>query len=120
MAHYSMPRMAPPNFGVIGLGVMGENLALNLVDHGTSVAVWNLEPEWTDRFVGAHPEVVGARTLAELVRALPRPRRLLMMIKAGAPVDATMEKLQPLLETGDIVIDGGNSWFKDTQRREEA
>jgi 6-phosphogluconate dehydrogenase len=115
-----MPRMTPATFGVIGLGVMGENLALNLMEHGTPVAVWNLETEWSDRFVAAHPSAVGARTLAELVRALPRPRRMLMMIKAGAPVDATMEKLQPLLEAGDIVIDGGNSWFKDTQRREAA
>jgi 6-phosphogluconate dehydrogenase len=109
-----------PTFGIIGLGTMGENLALNLMDHGTPVAVWNLETEWTDRFVGAHPDVVGTRSLAELVRALPRPRRMLMMIKAGAPVDATLEKLAPLCEPGDIVIDGGNSWFKDTQRREAA
>jgi len=109
-----------PTFGIIGLGTMGENLALNLMDHGTRVAVWNLETEWTDRFVAAHPEAVGEKTLAELVRALPRPRRMLMMIKAGAPVDATMEKLAPLCEPGDVVIDGGNSWFKDTQRREAA
>ncbi len=99
---------------------MGENLALNLMEHGTPVAVWNLEGAWTDRFVAAHPEAVGAKTLAELVRALPRPRRMLMMIKAGAPVDMTIEKLAPLCEAGDIVIDGGNSWFKDTQRREAA
>ena len=109
---------ASPTFGIIGLGTMGENLALNLMDHGTPVAVWNLETEWTDKFVAAHPDAVGAKTLAELVRALPRPRRMLMMIKAGAPVDMTMEKLAPLCEEGDIVIDGGNSWFKDTQRRE--
>ncbi len=115
-----MPRMAQATFGVIGLGVMGENLALNLMDHGERVAVWNLETEWTDRFVAAHPDVVGTHALAELVKALPRPRRMLMMIKAGAPVDATMEKLAPLCEPGDIVIDGGNSWFKDTQRREAA
>jgi 6-phosphogluconate dehydrogenase len=107
-----------PTFGIIGLGTMGENLALNLMEHGTPVAVWNLETEWTDKFVAAHPEALGAKTLAELVRALPRPRRMLMMIKAGAPVDLTMEKLAPLCEPGDIVIDGGNSWFKDTQRRE--
>jgi len=97
---------------------MGENLALNLMEHGTPVAVWNLEGEWTDRFVAAHPEATGCKTLADLVKALPRPRRMLMMIKAGAPVDMTMEKLAPLCEQGDIVIDGGNSWFKDTQRRE--
>ena len=119
--HCSMPRMSTsPTFGIIGLGTMGENLALNLMDHGTPVAVWNLEAEWTDRFAGAHPDVVATKTLAELVRALPRPRRMMMMIKAGAPVDMTMEKLAPLCEPGDVVIDGGNSWFKDTQRREAA
>ena len=116
-----MPRMpTSPTFGIIGLGTMGENLALNLMDHGTPVAVWNLETDWTDRFVAAHPDAVGAKALAELVHALPRPRRMLMMIKAGAPVDATMEKLAPLCQPGDIVIDGGNSWFKDTLRREAA
>jgi 6-phosphogluconate dehydrogenase len=116
-----MPAMSPsPTFGIIGLGTMGENLALNLMEHGTPVAVWNLEGAWTDKFVAAHPEATPTKTLAELVRALPRPRRMLMMIKAGAPVDATLEKLAPLCEAGDIVIDGGNSWFKDTQRREEA
>src|SRR5262249_20154767 len=81
--------------------------------------VWNLETEWTDRFVAAHPEAVAARTLEELVAALPRPRRMLMMIKAGAPVDLTMEKLAPLCDAGDIIIDGGDSWFKDTLRREQ-
>ncbi|HEY2747010.1 MAG TPA: NADP-dependent phosphogluconate dehydrogenase [Polyangia bacterium] len=109
-----------PTFGMIGLGTMGENLALNLMEHGTPVAVWNLETEWTDKFIAAHPDATGCKTLADLVRALPRPRRMLMMIKAGAPVDLTMEKLAPLCEPGDIVIDGGNSWFKDTQRREAA
>lgn len=112
--------MSTATFGVIGLGVMGENLALNLMEHGTTVAVWNLETEWTERFVAAHPSAVGARTLEEFVGALARPRRMLMMIKAGAPVDGMMEKLRPLLEPGDIVVDGGNSWFKDTQRREAA
>ncbi|HEX4456965.1 MAG TPA: NADP-dependent phosphogluconate dehydrogenase [Polyangia bacterium] len=112
--------MTQPTFGMIGLGTMGENLALNLDDHGTPVAVWNLESEWTDKFVAAHPQVTGTRALQELVKALPRPRRIMMMIKAGAPVDMTLDKLEPLLEPGDVVIDGGNSWFKDTQRREAA
>jgi 6-phosphogluconate dehydrogenase len=104
-------------FGIIGLGVMGENLALNFMDHGTPVAVWNMETEWTDRFVAQHKSQ-GAKTLEELVKILPRPRRMLMMIKAGNPVDMTLAKLKPLLEPGDVVIDGGNSFFKDTQRRE--
>jgi 6-phosphogluconate dehydrogenase len=109
-------------FGVIGLGVMGQNLALNINDHGQSVAVWNLEPEWVGRFVSANPgkQLVGNTDLAEFVRSLERPRRMLMMIKAGDPVDQMLERIAPLLEEGDILIDGGNSFFKDTQRREAA
>lgn len=110
----------PAQFGVIGLAVMGRNLALNVSDHGYSVAVWNLEAEDTERFAKshAHKGIVGTYTLEELVRSLERPRRILMMIKAGPPVDETIEKLRPLLDTDDILIDGGNSWFKDSQRRE--
>src|SRR5438105_3648116 len=107
-------------FGVIGLGVMGENLALNIEDHGFSVAVWNRETEWIDKFLAKNTgkKLSGAKTLEELIASLKRPRQILMMIMAGAPVDMTLEKLMPLMEPGDIVIDGGNSWFKDTQRRE--
>jgi 6-phosphogluconate dehydrogenase len=107
-------------FGVIGLGVMGQNLALNVEEHGFAVAVWNREPQAIDRFLAANPQkrLRGWRDLGEFVRALERPRRILLMIKAGAPVDQMLEKLSLLLEAGDIVIDGGNSWFKDTQRRE--
>jgi 6-phosphogluconate dehydrogenase len=107
-------------FGVIGLGVMGQNLALNIEDHGRRVAVWNLEPEWVDRFVSANKgkQIVGTKSLQEFVNALESPRRILMMIKAGDPVDQMLAKLAPLLSPGDIVIDGGNSFFKDTQRRE--
>ena len=107
-------------FGVIGLGVMGQNLALNIRDHGNSVAVWNLEPEMVDRFMGENGtnRLVGTKDLKDFVNALVRPRRMLMMIKAGDPVDQMLKKLAPLLAPGDIVIDGGNSWFKDTQRRE--
>jgi 6-phosphogluconate dehydrogenase len=109
------------SFGVIGLGVMGENLALNIEEHGFSVAVWNYETEWTDRFLAKHPgkRLSGAKTLAELTAQLERPRRILIMIKAGSPVDQTLEKLAPLLEAGDVVIDGGNSWYLDTERRQE-
>ena len=107
-------------FGIIGLGVMGQNLALNVEDHGRAVAVWNLEPEWVDRFVAANPgrKLVGTKTLPDFAAALEKPRRVLMMIKAGDPVDQMLQKLAPLLSPGDIVIDGGNSFFKDTQRRE--
>src|SRR6185436_14773182 len=107
-------------FGMIGLGVMGRNLALNVEEHGFPVAVWNLETEWVDSFVSenAAKQFVGTHTLEEFIAALERPRRIMMMIKAGTPVDQTCEKLKPLLEEGDIVIDGGNSHYKDTQRRE--
>ena len=107
-------------FGVIGLGVMGQNLALNIEDHGQSVAVWNLEPDWVGRFVSANQgkQIVGNTDLAAFVRSLERPRRMLMMIKAGDPVDQMLERIAPILEEGDIIIDGGNSFFKDTQRRE--
>ncbi len=113
----------PAQFGMIGLAVMGENLALNVADHGFSVAVWNYETEWVDRFIdkyNASGQLTGAKTLEEFTRALERPRRIMMMIKAGAPVDQTIESIKPFLEKGDILIDGGNSFFKDTQRREAA
>ncbi len=107
-------------FGVIGLGVMGQNLALNIEDHGRKVAVWNLEPDWVDRFVAqnADRQIVGTKSLQDFAAALAPPRRILMMIKAGDPVDQMLQKLAPVLSPGDIVIDGGNSFFKDTQRRE--
>jgi 6-phosphogluconate dehydrogenase len=107
-------------FGIIGLGVMGANLALNVEDHGHTVAVWNLETEWVDRLLLKNPgrQLIGAKTLQEFCRALERPRRILMMITAGDPVDQTLQRLSPYLAPGDIVIDGGNSYFKDTIRRE--
>ncbi|MGA2989859.1 MAG: NADP-dependent phosphogluconate dehydrogenase [Candidatus Korobacteraceae bacterium] len=108
------------DFGVIGLGVMGQNLALNIEEHGFSVAVWNLETEWTGRFVRQNvgKRITGTESLEQFVKALRRPRRMLMMIKAGEPVDSMIGQLSPLLEPGDILIDGGNSFFKDTQRRQ--
>ncbi|MFY9574915.1 MAG: NADP-dependent phosphogluconate dehydrogenase, partial [Blastocatellia bacterium] len=108
-------------FGMIGLAVMGRNLALNVEEHGFPVAVWNLETEWVDSFVNENQgkQFIGARSVEEFVRSLERPRRMMMMIRAGAPVDMTIERIKPLLEQGDILIDGGNSYFKDTQRREE-
>ncbi|MDP9192584.1 MAG: NADP-dependent phosphogluconate dehydrogenase [Acidobacteriota bacterium] len=104
---------------MIGLGVMGANLALNIEEHGFSVAVWNLETDRTQQFAAenASKAFTATKTLEELVGALERPRRIMLMIKAGSPVDQTLEKLLPLLEPGDVVIDGGNSWFKDTQLR---
>ena len=112
--------MSKAQFGIIGLGTMGRNLALNFESNGYSVAVWNLETEWIDDFLRAHPGLrfTGAKELPDLVQALERPRRLVMMIPAGDPVEATIAKLQPLLDSGDILMDGGNSWFEDTRRRE--
>jgi 6-phosphogluconate dehydrogenase len=113
----------PADFGMIGLAVMGENLALNVADHGFSVAVWNLEGETVDRFMtkfGEGRRLTGTKTFEDFARSLSRPRRIMMMIKAGAPVDSVIEKIRPHLEPDDVLIDGGNSWFKDTQRREEA
>lgn len=110
---------AGASFAMIGLGVMGSNLALNIEEHGFTVAVWNREPQTTQRFVEEHAgkKFIAARTLEELVAALEKPRRILLMIKAGAPVDEMLGRLIPLLEAGDVVIDGGNSWFKETQAR---
>jgi 6-phosphogluconate dehydrogenase len=108
------------DFGMIGLAVMGRNLALNIADRGFEVAVWNREPEGTERAVReSSGRLRPTVTLAELVAALERPRRIMMMIRAGTPVDAVLDSLQPLLDAGDIVIDGGNSWFEDTRRREQ-
>jgi len=106
-------------FGMIGLGVMGENLALNVEEHGFRVAVWNLEGDWVDRFINKNSgkQLTGTKTLADFAKALERPRRIMMMIKAGSPVDQTIDAIKSYLEPGDILIDGGNSFFKDTQER---
>jgi 6-phosphogluconate dehydrogenase len=108
-------------FGMIGLGVMGSNLALNIADHGFSTAVWNREPEKTAEFMAenAGKPLVATPSLEEFVAALARPRRAMMMISAGRPIDETIDKLLALMEPGDVIIDGGNSWFKETQARAE-
>jgi 6-phosphogluconate dehydrogenase len=108
------------SFGVIGLAVMGENLALNVERNGFPVAVYNRSREKTDAFMANRAggkNVKAAYTLEEFVASLERPRKILIMVKAGAPVDATIEQLKPLLDEGDILIDGGNSLFTDTERR---
>src|SRR5690606_21936171 len=107
--------------GVMGLGVMGRSLAINLVDHGIDTRVRNLELEAIPELLAAHPapNLSGTADLSEFVKGLKRPRRLLMMITAGAPVDAMLERLLPLLDTGDVVVDGGNSWYEDTLRRQQ-
>ena len=106
--------------GMIGMAVMGRNLALNLLDRGTSVAIYNRHPDAIDEAMEASGgRFVRTTSLEELVGALERPRKIMMMIKAGPPVDSVLEQLKPQLEQGDIVIDGGNSWYEDTRRREK-
>ncbi|MBA3623006.1 MAG: NADP-dependent phosphogluconate dehydrogenase [Methylibium sp.] len=109
------------DIGVAGLGVMGENLALNIEDHGFRVALWNQTEARTTGLIqrgGPNRRWLGTATLEDFVAALGQPRCILLMIKAGAPVDEMLDKLAPLLAPGDIVIDGGNSFFADTQARE--
>jgi 6-phosphogluconate dehydrogenase len=109
--------------GVSGLAVMGANLARNIARHGVPVAVHNRTPARMHEFIaefGEEADFTGAETLAEFVEALERPRRIIVMVKAGAPVDGVLEDLAPLLDEGDIVIDAGNSHFADTRRRTEA
>ena len=112
--------MANAHFGLIGLGVMGENLVLNAERNGFSSVVYNRTWSKTEEFLagrGAGKQIQGAPTLEAFVAALERPRRILMMVKAGAPVDAVIEQISPLLEEGDLLIDGGNSLYTDTERR---
>lgn len=112
--------MTQQSFGVIGLAVMGENLALNVERNGFPIAVYNRSREKTDAFMANRAvgkNAKAAYTLEEFVGLLERPRKILIMVKAGAPVDATIEQLKPLLDEGDILIDGGNSLFSDTERR---
>jgi 6-phosphogluconate dehydrogenase len=113
----------PAHIGIIGLAVMGRNLALNFADHGFRVAAYNRTTSVTDQFVAAHRDtpggLVGCRTLDELVRALERPRKIAVLVKSGPPVDAVIRGLlESDLEPGDIVVDCGNSLFTDTIRRE--
>ncbi len=114
--------MKKADIGLIGLAVMGENLAMNMESKGFTVAVYNRDSKTVDNFIngrGKNKNFIGAHTLEELVSATEKPRKIMMMIKAGAPVDEVIEKLIPLLDKGDIIIDGGNSYFKDTERRTE-
>ena len=110
-------------FGLIGMDVMGQSLALNVESKGFSVAVFNRTGEKTKKFIEQRcrgRNVLGTYDLKEFVAALETPRRIMLMVKAGDPVDSFIQMLKPLLEKGDIIIDGGNSYFKDTQRRCDA
>ncbi|MEO0684446.1 MAG: NADP-dependent phosphogluconate dehydrogenase [Cyanobacteria bacterium J06649_11] len=112
--------MTLQSFGVIGLAVMGENIALNVERNGFPIAVYNRSREKTDAFMEKRAQgrnVKPAYTLEEFVGLLERPRKILVMVKAGGPVDKVIEQLTPLLDEGDIIIDGGNSLYEDTERR---
>ena len=108
------------DIAVLGMAVMGKNLALNFADHGAQVAIYNRTTARAQDAAIQHPEqhLMLSETLPQLVASLKRPRCLLMMVKAGEAVDMLIEQLIPLLEPGDILMDGGNSYFKDTARRE--
>jgi 6-phosphogluconate dehydrogenase len=118
--------MGKPHVGMIGLAVMGSNLARNIESRGFPVAVYNRSADVTKEFMGKFGTVDGKTTgfvpgytMEEFVGAMESPRQIFIMIKAGAPTDAVIDQLVPLLQTGDIIIDGGNAFFKDTIRREE-
>jgi 6-phosphogluconate dehydrogenase len=112
--------MAQFDFGMIGLGVMGSNLLLNMADHGFAVIGFDLKPERGQALEAAAEEgttVKGVATMPEMVLALKKPRKIMMLVPAGKPVDDVIAALLPMLEDGDIVIDGGNSFYKDTVHR---
>ena len=113
--------MSNSDFGLIGLAVMGQNLVLNVESRGFQVSVYNRTTTVTDEFVAKHPDkkLVGAKSLEEFVQSLASPRKVMIMVKAGGPVDAVIESLIPLLDKGDIIIDGGNSLYTDTERRDK-
>src|SRR5580700_510291 len=108
------------DIGLIGLAVMGQNLVLNMNDHGYKVAVFNRTVSKVDEFIANEAkgtQVVGAHSIPELIQALKKPRRVMLMVKAGETVDQMIESLVPHLEKGDIIIDGGNSHYPDSNRR---
>ena len=112
--------MTSADIGLIGLAVMGQNLVLNMDDHGFTVAVYNRTTARTTEFLAGPAggtRVIGTQSIEELVGALKSPRRIMLMVKAGRAVDLTIERLIPLLDAGDIIIDGGNSHFEDSTRR---
>jgi 6-phosphogluconate dehydrogenase len=109
--------------GMAGVGVMGSNLALNMERNGYAVVVWDRDPSYVEKAlasVGPGKRITSAATPEEFVRSIRRPRKIMIMVKAGQPVDWTIEQFKPFLEPGDILIDGGNSWYEDTRRREAA
>ncbi len=105
------------NIGLIGLAVMGQNLALNMNDHGFKVAVYNRTTQTVDEFLNGpanNTQIIGTHSLEELIDSLESPRIVMLMVKAGEVVDQYIDKIAPLLSDGDIIVDGGNSLFTDT------
>lgn len=113
--------MNKPQIGVVGMAVMGKNLALNIESRGYSVAIYNRTGSKTEKVVADHPDknLVPSYTIEDFVNSLETPRRIILMVKAGAPTDATIKSLLPHLDKGDVLIDGGNTFFQETMRRNE-
>src|SRR4030043_1985384 len=112
--------MSKADIGLVGLAVMGENLVLNMESKGFAVAVFNRTKVKVDNFIngrGKGKNIIGAHSIEDLVKSLKKPRKVMLMVKAGKPVDDFIELIIPHLENGDIIIDGGNSHFPDTNRR---
>ena len=110
------------DFGLIGLAVMGENLALNIESRGYKVAVFNRTTEKVDALIEGRAKgknFIGCHSIEELVKKVKKPRKIMMMVKAGQPVDELIEQLLPHLTKGDVLIDGGNEHFTNTERRTE-
>jgi 6-phosphogluconate dehydrogenase len=125
----SKPAPDSADVGLVGLAVMGQNLVLNMADHGFKVAVYNRTTATTEKFVGDNPPsvfgeagggLVPAAELKDFVQSIKRPRRIIILVKAGGPTDAVIDSLVPLLEKGDVIVDGGNALYTDTIRREKA
>ncbi|WNL46658.1 NADP-dependent phosphogluconate dehydrogenase [Dyella sp. BiH032] len=116
----SRPPLEQPVIGVVGMAVMGRNLALNIESRGHTVAIYNRSREKTDEVMAEHADrrLVPTYSMQAFVDALQKPRRILLMVKAGDATDATIAELKPLLDKGDVLIDGGNTFFQDTIRRE--
>jgi 6-phosphogluconate dehydrogenase len=109
------------DIGIVGLGVMGRNLSLNIARNGFPVRAFEIQPELRSSFAAtlSEPQISIAATLEELIASLDRPRKIVLLVKAGAPVDWYIEQFKPLLDKGDILIDCGNSHFRDTERRQQ-
>ena len=111
--------MEKAQIGVIGMAVMGKNLALNIERQGYRVAVYDWDSTYTKQAMKDHGDknFVASYEMKDFVESIEKPRRILMMVKAGAPTDSTIQNVLPYLDKGDVLIDGGNTFFKDTMRR---